>query len=240
MRCSEGEGNGDNKRKRRRRKKREERKEKEEKRGGEEEEKEEEEDEDDEDDDKDDRPPSLLWLMKNSVCLMAKREAAHTPKVHVKRTSVFKFLGAMAMDLGEDRLGPYLTTIISPLYRELDSTYAEQDPTLKNLAQELIELMKRKVGLGKFSLAFSAVQKEFTQRRVARKRHRAMQAVANPDIAAKKKIKKHKNKIEAKKRKIEFLPTTRIQGQEAPEPRAPRPGYFAVSPRTPLHGAGRR
>lgn len=31
------------------------------------------------------------------------------------------------------------------------------------------------------------------------------QAVANPDIAAKKKLKKHKNKIEAKKRKIEFL-----------------------------------
>ena len=31
------------------------------------------------------------------------------------------------------------------------------------------------------------------------------QAVANPDIAAKKKLKKHRNKIEAKKRKIEFL-----------------------------------
>jgi len=31
------------------------------------------------------------------------------------------------------------------------------------------------------------------------------QAVANPEIAAKKKLKKHKNKIEAKKRKIEFL-----------------------------------
>ncbi|XP_047194452.1 small subunit processome component 20 homolog isoform X2 [Hippoglossus stenolepis] len=169
----------------------------------EEKEKEEEEEEEDEDD-KDDRAPSLLWLMKK-LCLMAKREAAHTPKVHVKRTSVFKFLGAIAMDLGEERLGPYLTTIISPLYRELDSTYAEQDPTLKNLAQELIELMKRKVGLQRFSLAFSAVQKEFTQRRVARKRHRAMQAVANPEIAAKKKIKKHKNKIEAKKRKIEFL-----------------------------------
>lgn len=29
--------------------------------------------------------------------------------------------------------------------------------------------------------------------------------VTNPDIAAKKKLKKHKNKSEAKKRKIEFL-----------------------------------
>ncbi|XP_069012709.1 small subunit processome component 20 homolog [Embiotoca jacksoni] len=182
---------------------------------GEEEKEQEEEEEEDDKDDKDDRPPSLLWLMKK-LSLMAKREAAYSPKVPLKRTCVFKFLGAIAMDLGKDRLGPYLTTIITPLYRELDSTYADQDPTLKNLAQELIELMKKQVGLEKFSLAFSAVQKEFSQRRVARKRHRAMQAVANPDVAAKKKLKKHKNKIEAKKRKIEFL----------------RPGYKAKKHRS--------
>ncbi|XP_071357681.1 small subunit processome component 20 homolog isoform X2 [Trachinotus anak] len=178
-------------------------------------EEEKEEKEEEEEDDKDDRPPSLLWLM-NKLSLMAKREAAHTPKVPLKRTCVFKFLGAIAMDLGKERLGPYLTTIITPLYRELDSTYADQDPTLKNLAQELIELLKKQVGLERFSLAFSAVQKEFSQRRAARKRHRAMQAVANPDIAAKKKLKKHKNKIEAKKRKIEFL----------------RPGYKAKKHRS--------
>ncbi|XP_041637012.1 small subunit processome component 20 homolog [Cheilinus undulatus] len=180
-----------------------------------EEEMEETEEKEEEEDDKDDKPPSLLWLMKK-LSLMAKREAAYTPKIPLKRTCVFKFLGAMAMDLGKERLGPYLTTIITPLYRELDSTYADQDPTLKNLAQELIELLKKQVGLERFSLAFSAVQKEFSQRRAARKRHRAMQAVANPDIAAKKKLKKHKNKIEAKKRKIEFL----------------RPGYKAKKHRS--------
>ncbi|XP_019108872.2 small subunit processome component 20 homolog isoform X1 [Larimichthys crocea] len=179
------------------------------------EEKEKEEEEEEEEDDKDDRPPSLMWLIKK-LSLMAKREAAYTPKVPLKRTCVFKFLGAIAMDLGKERLGPYLTTIITPLYRELDSTYADQNPTLKNLAQELIELLKKQVGLERFSLAFSAVQKEFSQRRAARKRHRAMQAVANPDIAAKKKLKKHKNKIEAKKRKIEFL----------------RPGYKAKKHRS--------
>uniref|UniRef100_M3ZWC6 UTP20 small subunit processome component n=1 Tax=Xiphophorus maculatus TaxID=8083 RepID=M3ZWC6_XIPMA len=131
------------------------------------------EEEEEVDDEKDNRPPSLLWLMKK-LSLMAKREAAYAPKVPLKRTCVFKFLGATAVDLGKERLGPYLTTIITPLYRELDSTYAEQ-PTLKNLAQELIELVKKQVGLERFSLAFSAVQKEFSQRRAARKRHRAMQ-----------------------------------------------------------------
>uniref|UniRef100_A0A8C7ULV4 UTP20 small subunit processome component n=1 Tax=Oncorhynchus mykiss TaxID=8022 RepID=A0A8C7ULV4_ONCMY len=177
----------------------------------------EEEKQEEEEDEKDDRPPSLLWMMKK-LSLMAKREAADTPKIPLKRTCVFKFLGAIAVDLGKDRLGPYLTTIIAPLYRELDSTYADQDPTLKNLSQELIELLKKQVGLQTFSLAFSAVQKDASQRRANRKKHKAMQAVANPDIAARKKLKKHKNKIEAKKRKIEFL----------------RPGYKAKRQRNSL------
>lgn len=43
----------------------------------------EEEEEEEEEDDKDDRPPSLLWLMKK-LSLMAKREAAYTPKVPLK------------------------------------------------------------------------------------------------------------------------------------------------------------
>ncbi|XP_061839511.2 small subunit processome component 20 homolog [Nerophis lumbriciformis] len=171
--------------------------------------------EEEEEEEEDNKPPSLLWLMKK-LSLMAKREAAHSPKVPLKRTCVFKFLGAISMDLGKERLGPYLKSIITPLYRELDSTYADQDPTLKNLAQELINLLKKQVGLAKFSLVFSDVQRQFTSRRVARKRHRALQAVANPDIAAKKKMKKHQSKMEAKKRKIEIL----------------RPGYKAKKHRS--------
>ena len=49
------------------------------------------------------------------------------------------------------------------------------DPTLKNLSQELMDLLKKQVGLEKFSLAFASVQKEATQRRAMRKRHKAMQ-----------------------------------------------------------------
>lgn len=49
----------------------------------EEEEEEEKENDEEEEDDKDDRPPSLLWLMKK-LLLMAKREAAYSPKVPLK------------------------------------------------------------------------------------------------------------------------------------------------------------
>ncbi|KAG7255359.1 hypothetical protein CRUP_025386, partial [Coryphaenoides rupestris] len=143
---------------------------------------------------RDDRPPSLLWIIQK-LSVMARREAANTPRVPLKRLCVFKFLGAISMDLGPGRLAPYLTP---------------------NLSQELIELLKKQVGLKTFSMAFSGVQKEFSQRRAARRLHRARQAVANPDIAARKKMKKHKNKIQARKRKIERL----------------RPDYKAKRPRS--------
>uniref|UniRef100_H0V054 UTP20 small subunit processome component n=1 Tax=Cavia porcellus TaxID=10141 RepID=H0V054_CAVPO len=147
---------------------------------------------------------TLLWLLLK-LGRMAKLEAAYSPRNPVKRTCIFKFLGAVAMDLGEDKVKPFLPVIVAPLFRELHSTYAEQDPALKNLSQEVIELLKKLVGLESFSLAFASVQKQAGEKRALRKRRKAMEFVTNPDIAAKKKLKRHKNKSEAKKRKIEFL-----------------------------------
>ncbi|KAM9311073.1 small subunit processome component 20 homolog [Gastrophryne carolinensis] len=158
---------------------------------------------------------TLMWLLRK-LSTLAKREAAHSPKQPLKRICVFKFLGAIAVDLGRDRVKPFLPTIVAPLFRELNSTYAEQDPTLKNLSQEIIELLKNLVGLETFSLCFAGIQKQASQKRIMRKKQKALQAVANPVVAARKKVKKHKSKIEAKKRKIEFL----------------RPGYKAKKPRS--------
>lgn len=46
--------------------------------------------------------------------------------LYFQRTCIFKFLGAIAMDLGIDKVKPYLPVIIAPLFRELNSTYSEQ------------------------------------------------------------------------------------------------------------------
>ncbi|VCW66097.1 unnamed protein product [Gulo gulo] len=150
------------------------------------------------------KPATLLWLIQK-LSRIAKLEAAYSPRNPLKRTCIFKFLGAVAMDLGADKVKPYLPVIIAPLFRELNSTYSDQDPLLKNLSQEIIELLKKLVGLESFSLAFASVQKQANEKRALRKKRKALEFVTNPDIAAKKKLKKHKNKSEAKKRKIEFL-----------------------------------
>lgn len=48
------------------------------------------------------------------------------PYAYFQRSCIFKFLGAISVDLGKERIQPYLPTILAPLYRELNSTYAEQ------------------------------------------------------------------------------------------------------------------
>ncbi|XP_062932413.1 small subunit processome component 20 homolog isoform X2 [Cynocephalus volans] len=149
-------------------------------------------------------PATLLWLIQK-LSRIAKLEAAYSPRNPLKRMCIYKFLGAVAVDLGIDKVKPYLPMIIAPLFRELNSTYSEQDPLLKNLSQEIIELLKKLVGLESFSLAFASVQKQANEKRALRKKRKALEFVTNPDIAAKKKLKRHKNKSEAKKRKIEFL-----------------------------------
>lgn len=50
-------------------------------------------------DEKDDRPPSLMWLIRK-LSLMAKREAAYTPKVPLKVPQELLMIGAIVLLLG--------------------------------------------------------------------------------------------------------------------------------------------
>ncbi|XP_060050218.1 small subunit processome component 20 homolog isoform X2 [Erinaceus europaeus] len=70
-------------------------------------------------------PATLLWLILK-LSRIAKLEASYSPRNPLKRTCILKFLGAVALDLGVDRVKPYLQVIIAPLFRELNSTYSDQ------------------------------------------------------------------------------------------------------------------
>lgn len=49
------------------------------------------------------------------------------------------------------------------------------DPLLKNLSQEIIELLRKLVGLESFSLAFASVQKQASEKRALRKKRKAVE-----------------------------------------------------------------
>ncbi|XP_030834597.1 small subunit processome component 20 homolog, partial [Strongylocentrotus purpuratus] len=149
-------------------------------------------------------PADLTWFLRR-MCRIAASEAAKTPKQTLRRTCVVKWLAAMAMDVGGDRLPSYLKLMMKPMCREIGDQKSHADNDLRQLCQEALDLIKGLVGLETFSHAYADVQRVITQTRIQRKQQRALQAVADPVQAAKPKEKKHQNKKEAKKRRLQQL-----------------------------------
>ncbi|KAJ8314703.1 hypothetical protein KUTeg_006853 [Tegillarca granosa] len=151
---------------------------------------------------------SLPWLSRKMI-REANHEAISTPKQTIKRSSIFKWMAAVSLDLGADILPTILHILLPCLQREISDQTNTQDSTLKNLAQEVVEILKRIVGVEVFTKVYNEVQKSRAVRKGDRKRQRALEAVSNPDIAARRKIKKNLAKQEAKKRKLETFRTSK-------------------------------
>jgi U3 small nucleolar RNA-associated protein 20 len=151
---------------------------------------------------------SLSWIVRR-LGREAKMEAANNPKVTIKRSSVFKWLAAVAIELGQKRLPEYISIMLQPVVRELTSQTPNQDAELRTLCQEVVDLMKKTVGVEIFTRHYSALHKQSSEKKIDRKRQRDIEVVNNPELAAKRKIKKNLNKKESKKRKVEELKPAR-------------------------------
>ncbi|XP_041354948.1 small subunit processome component 20 homolog [Gigantopelta aegis] len=146
------------------------------------------------------QPLSVRWITRKMV-REANHEAVISPRKTIKRSSVFKWLAAYSLKLDSECLTDILHIILPPLQREI--TRLTEDSCLKTLAQEVINLLKKTVGVEDFTKVFISVQQSRSARKETRKRHRAIEAVSNPEIAARKRLKKNLQKKEAKKRKID-------------------------------------
>ncbi|XP_071791922.1 small subunit processome component 20 homolog isoform X2 [Asterias amurensis] len=150
---------------------------------------------------------NLSWMIRK-MCRIASSEAAKSPKKTLKRNCVIKWLAAISVDVGGERLKPHLKQILKPMCREISDTKSHEDNDLRTLCQEALDLIKSLVGLETFSHAYADVQRDITKARIERKQKRALQAVADPVQAAKRKEKKHQNKKESKKRRIQQMRPT--------------------------------
>ncbi|XP_061192168.1 small subunit processome component 20 homolog [Saccostrea echinata] len=151
---------------------------------------------------KDKKCLSLQWLIKKMI-REANHEAVNQPKTTIKRSSVFKWVAAVSMDLGPQLLPSVVPVMMPALQRETNENNPNTDSSLKRLAQEVLDILKKILGVETYTQLFAKTHKEQFDRKETRKRKDAVEAVSNPQYAAKKKMKKNLAKREAKKRKIE-------------------------------------
>ncbi|XP_025097744.1 small subunit processome component 20 homolog [Pomacea canaliculata] len=144
---------------------------------------------------------SVCWLARKMV-REANFEVINNPKFTLKRIHVFKWIAAVVSKLDIETMKALLPIVLPSLQRET-ADQSHSDQYLKTAAQEIIAFLKKKIGINDFTATYASVQQARNQRKEKRKADRAISAVKTPEVAARKRMKKTKAKIEAKKRKIE-------------------------------------
>ncbi|KAJ8922426.1 hypothetical protein NQ315_004372 [Exocentrus adspersus] len=150
-----------------------------------------------------DKKINLLWLTKR-MRKIVNTEVVSNPSSAVLRTEVFKWVAGVGLALDTDAILPVLHHLLAPLVREMITT-EEKNAPLRQLSKEVAGLLKKKVGMERYTETLSRLQQTLSVRRAERKRTRTQLAVTDPEMYAKKKIKRHERKKEAKKRRIAEL-----------------------------------
>ncbi|ORY77397.1 armadillo-type protein [Protomyces lactucae-debilis] len=147
-----------------------------------------------EDAEEDDLPVSgetcTAWLLKRVATQLQTDRDVKRETTTLVRTLLLKFLAVAIQILSAESVQEHATLLAKPLYK-----YAEADVhnptqgTLKDLSQEVLALLKAKLGTTLFSQAYNAVRQAQVAIRQERKEKRTIEAVANPERGAQKKMK---------------------------------------------------
>ncbi|RZB39164.1 small subunit processome component 20 -like, partial [Asbolus verrucosus] len=155
----------------------------------------------------DDRKINLLWLTKRMRKIVNSEVVENTAST-VLRNEVFKWIAAVATVLDLENITPIFSHLLAPLVREMITT-EESNAPLRQLSKEVANLLKKKVGVEEYTKALSNLQQILSAKRAERKRARTQLAVTDPEVFAKKKIKRHEKKKDAKKRRIAEMKGTK-------------------------------
>lgn len=143
---------------------------------------------------------NLLWLTKR-MRKIVNTEVVETPTNTILRTEVFKWIAGISTALDVENIKKVVNHLLAPLVREM-ITIEESNAPLRQLSKQVANIIKNRLGMEEYVERLAKLQQHLSVKRAERKRTRNQLAVTNPEVYAKKKIKRHEKKKEAKKRKI--------------------------------------
>ncbi|CAX42639.1 U3 small nucleolar RNA-associated protein, putative [Candida dubliniensis CD36] len=132
----------------------------------------------------------------SKICGIIKSEHVHSIE---SKKSCIKLTAMFIQFTNQQRIIKISEMIISALYNYTDPTYATPDDELTNLSLEALELVQEKIGTSEYTKLYSNIKVNVNVKRQERKAKRAQMAISAPDIAAKRKLKKHERVREKRK-----------------------------------------
>ncbi|SCU84481.1 LAMI_0C07646g1_1 [Lachancea mirantina] len=130
------------------------------------------------------------------------RKEPCSDETFVSKKTCIQFFALAAQLLSAAKLAGLAYKIMMGLYMFLefdDLGGDEKVQSLRDLSQECLQILESKMNISDYTTAFTKVKQEVIKRRQERKARRATLAVANPEIAARRKLKKHARSREKRK-----------------------------------------
>ncbi|RPB03752.1 hypothetical protein L873DRAFT_1730772, partial [Choiromyces venosus 120613-1] len=152
-----------------------------------------------EEEEKEGKRTAMQWLTQRISAIL--RSEKNIKKGLQGKRAALQFIGGVVHFLSAADLEPLAEIILRPIYNLLEVSGMHLMKDLKPTAQELQSAISEKLGTTVFAGLYRQVQTEVAERRRVRKGKRAVLAVADPEKAAAKKIKKHERKREVRKEK---------------------------------------
>ncbi|KAJ2888976.1 U3 snoRNP protein [Coemansia asiatica] len=167
---------------------------------------------------------SLLWLI-NRVGRLARTELIRGRGSTEKRNYCFRWFAAVVTLIPPQILvrPSYIMPIISTLHRTTEDSQVAQTQSLvvvktpeqqlaelKDLASEVLKLVEKRIGVTAYTALLNKIQRHVDTVRQGRRERRKQLAIADPELHAKKKMRKHEN---SRRRKIEKIQVRNSKSQ---------------------------
>ena len=153
----------------------------------------------------------LLWLTQK-LSYLARLEVGRKRGPTLRR-SVFQWFSAISTHIPQQEYEPYYLSMIATLYRTAkDETLKGADAEqLRQLATQVMEHLQKNIGTIAYVELYNKVQRHIEEVRRDRRSQRAIQAVADPEAHARRRIQKNEMKRSSRKRKAESFASSKIR-----------------------------
>ncbi|KAK7679835.1 hypothetical protein QCA50_017162 [Cerrena zonata] len=138
--------------------------------------------------------------MVSRVCAIMRQER-NFKDAYISKVSAIQFSAMLVQIMDENKIAEAAEKILLGLYNftELDPSRSDEDAKLVELTTECMQIIENKMGVSDYTAIYSKVKLLVNSRRQERKTKRAQMALNAPDVAAKKKMKKHERFREKRK-----------------------------------------
>lgn len=155
----------------------------------------------------------LAWIV-SRVSRLLRLENKHTLELFESKKACVQFLASIIQVTSKERtlelsphiiygFFPFIESSIVPTISADSTTKAKQEHELYTLCQEIVEILRNKIGTTSYVSAYAGVKQRIMDLRAARKKERAIEAVKNPAEFAQKQLEvRSKKRMKQKQAKL--------------------------------------